>query len=108
VDKAGRRFAVKRIRRVMRGCSAAPGASGRGGSLRVRSETRGMDAAGKRRTGKQARAGCGLKAALAATLPGPGQPRYRHWLPKPSGASQCLSIEYVRVPVLERFHAQIP
>jgi hypothetical protein len=48
--------------------SAAPGASGRGGSLRVRSETRGMDADGKRRTGSRRGPGAGWKAALAATL----------------------------------------
>jgi hypothetical protein len=67
--------------------SAAPGASGRGGSLRVLSETRGMDAAGKSRTGKQARAGCGWKAALAATFS-------FHPMPVLSSLSLCCGTSY--------------
>jgi hypothetical protein len=72
VDKAGRRLAVERFRRELPwgSGSAAPGASGRGGSLRVRSETRRHGCRWEAQDREQARAGCGWKAALAATSPG--------------------------------------
>jgi hypothetical protein len=48
--------------------SAAPGASGRGGSLQVLRDTRGMDAAGKRRTGSRRGPGARWKAAQQQLL----------------------------------------